>query len=84
MTTQDNGAELVPVLLDGAWIEQTRERIGLEFDCGVCLDFGHLDGIGPCPACDPDGYADHVDELAMAARFDFGGDDPWADRAVGS
>lgn len=84
MNKHDNGGELVPVLLDGSWINQTRERVAVEFDCLVCLDFGYLDGIGPCPSCDPDGYAEHVEELAMATRFDQDGEDPWADTAVGS
>jgi hypothetical protein len=84
MNTHDHSAELVPVLLDGSWISPTRERVAMEFDCMVCLDFGHLDGIGPCPACDPDGYAEHVLELASGIRFGLDGEDPWADKAVGS
>lgn len=83
MNTQDS-SELVPVLIDGSWINETREQVAMEFECRVCLDFGELDGIGPCPACDPDAYVEHIEELAMAARFDRGGEDPWTDKAVGS
>lgn len=35
-------------------------------DCALCLDFGHLGDLGPCPWCDPDHYAEHV--LDRAAR----------------
>ncbi|MGH3094545.1 MAG: hypothetical protein ACRDMV_00920 [Streptosporangiales bacterium] len=30
------------------------------FDCSVCLDFGHLGELGPCPQCCPDAYAEHI------------------------
>ncbi|MQA78108.1 MAG: hypothetical protein GEV10_06465 [Streptosporangiales bacterium] len=68
------------ITLDGSWIEETRETVMDGFDCGVCLDFGYLDGLGPCPHCDPDGYAEHV-HCATQARPQFGldGADPWAD-----
>ena len=28
--------------------------------CWTCLDFGDLPGLGPCPDCRPDSYAEHV------------------------
>lgn len=34
--------------------------------CGTCLDFRHLNDLGPCPWCARDEYAEHV--LAVAAR----------------
>lgn len=83
MTTHNHTEATVPVLLDTSWVDHTRQRVAVEFDCGLCLDFGQLDGIGPCPACDPDGYADHIDALAMAARFDFDGEDPWPATGTG-
>ncbi|MEQ4205785.1 hypothetical protein [Actinopolymorpha sp. B9G3] len=39
--------------------------------CGVCLDFGALPGLGPCPACRPDAYTEHVctlDALNQASK----------------
>ncbi|MGH3504095.1 MAG: hypothetical protein ACRDQA_24845 [Nocardioidaceae bacterium] len=33
------------------------------YDCPVCLDFGNLDGLGPCPQCRADAYAEYVVEL---------------------
>ncbi|MGH3500573.1 MAG: hypothetical protein ACRDQA_06710 [Nocardioidaceae bacterium] len=30
------------------------------FDCPVCLDFGHLANLGPCPQCRPDADAEQV------------------------
>lgn len=32
--------------------------------CGVCLDFGHLENLGPCPWCDPDAEAEYYLEVA--------------------
>jgi hypothetical protein len=32
--------------------------------CRICLDFGHLENLGPCPQCDPDRHAEYVVELA--------------------
>jgi len=29
-------------------------------ECWTCLDFGDLPGLGPCPECRPDSYAEHV------------------------
>ncbi|MGH8879287.1 MAG: hypothetical protein ACRD0P_18410, partial [Stackebrandtia sp.] len=28
--------------------------------CSVCLDFGDLPGMGPCPTCRSDAYAEHI------------------------
>ncbi|MQA05598.1 MAG: hypothetical protein GEV07_23730 [Streptosporangiales bacterium] len=60
-----------------SWIDETREAVAWEFDCGVCLDFGYLDGLGPCPHCDPDGYAEHVYYASQQHRWGLGGEDPW-------
>lgn len=27
-------------------------------DCWTCLDFGHLENLGPCPECRPDEHAE--------------------------
>ena len=46
------------------------------FGCWTCLDFADLPGIGPCPDCRPDAYAEHVlacvDRLAARRQ-------PWPD-----
>lgn len=34
------------------------------YGCGVCLDFGHLEDLGPCPACEPDAADEHLLRLA--------------------
>lgn len=34
--------------------------------CGVCLDFGHLNDLGPCPWCEPDTENAHYLALAEA------------------
>jgi hypothetical protein len=34
--------------------------------CGVCLDFGHLNDLGPCPWCEPDAENAHYLALAEA------------------
>lgn len=60
------------------WIDETRETVTDEFDCGVCLDFGYLDGLGPCPHCDPDGYAEHVYYALRQPRRGLNGTDPWS------
>ncbi|MQA02144.1 MAG: hypothetical protein GEV07_05265 [Streptosporangiales bacterium] len=62
-----------------SWITETRETVAIEFGCGVCLDFGYLDGLGPCPHCDPDGYAEHVYYTSQEHRCGLGGADPWPD-----
>ena len=36
-------------------------------ECGVCLDFGHLEHLGPCPWCEPDAENEHY--LAIAAEI---------------
>ena len=48
--------------------------------CGVCLDFGYLPDVGPCPRCHSDQYAEYtvlwaldVDDLTRQAE-DLGGD----------
>jgi hypothetical protein len=28
--------------------------------CGVCLDFGYLPDVGPCPRCRPGEYAEYI------------------------
>jgi len=47
--------------------------------CGVCLGFGYLPDVGPCPRCRPGEYAEYVlawsrdvaeAEAAQAARGD--------------
>lgn len=63
----------------GSWIEETRETIAEWFECGVCLDFGYLDGLGPCPHCDPDGYAEHVYYELRQPRSGLEGINPWLD-----
>lgn len=60
------------------WIDDTRETVAARFDCGVCLDFGYLDGLGPCPHCDPDGYAEYVFHASQERRSELGGVDPWS------
>jgi len=34
--------------------------------CGLCLDFAHLDGLGPCPHCEPDAHLEHILATAQA------------------
>lgn len=31
-----------------------------QHSCGVCLDFGYLPDVGPCPRCRPDEYAEYI------------------------
>ncbi|MGH3501373.1 MAG: hypothetical protein ACRDQA_10875 [Nocardioidaceae bacterium] len=33
------------------------------FDCPVCLDFGYLANLGPCPQCRPAAHAEHIAHL---------------------
>jgi hypothetical protein len=33
-------------------------------ECGICLDFGHLENLGPCPWCDPDAENEHYLQVA--------------------
>ena len=37
------------------------------FGCGQCLDFGDLPGLGPCPYCNPDGFAEYLAMVAATA-----------------
>lgn len=37
--------------------------------CGTCLDFGHLNDLGPCPWCEPDAENAHYLALAEAQRL---------------
>lgn len=77
MTTNTDNDELAALLLDGSWIDETRQAVADGFACGVCLDFGYLDGLGPCPHCDPDGYAEHAFYAAQEHRTGIDGIDPW-------
>lgn len=40
--------------------------------CGLCLDDGHLPGLGPCEACRPDAFVeyllDHANGQVAATR----------------
>jgi len=69
-------------MTDDTWIEETRVAVAAGYSCGVCLDFGYLDGLGPCPHCDPDGYAEHVYYALREQRSGLDGTDPWADDRV--
>lgn len=82
-TTTNNVHELAPLAFDGAWIAETRDTVTDQFDCGLCLDFGYLDGLGPCPRCDPDGYAEHAYYVAQERRSGLDGVDPWQDTRQG-
>ena len=51
------------------------------YRCAVCLDFGVLPGIGPCPACRPAEYVEfviavleHVDAVRSAPADTAGAD----------
>ena len=37
------------------------------YECPVCLDFGHLGELGPCPQCCPDAHAEHLAGLRVVA-----------------
>lgn len=63
--------------LTDTWIDETRATVAVEFNCGVCLDFGYLDGLGPCPHCDPDGYAEHCYYATRITCYGLDGPDPW-------
>lgn len=38
-----------------------------DVQCWACLDFGHLEDLGPCPWCRPDAETEHV--LALAEEL---------------
>lgn len=40
--------------------------------CGVCLDFGHLENLGPCPWCDPDSENEHYLQIAAEIAAEMG------------
>ena len=48
---------------DDYWIDLTvdeRQALLDGYGCGICLDFRAVDGIGPCPRCNPDGHTEHL------------------------
>ena len=40
--------------------DDERAAIANGHGCGLCLDFGYLSGLGPCPRCRADGHAEHL------------------------
>lgn len=44
-----------------------RRRTRRAPECRTCLDFRHLNDLGPCPWCAGDQYTEHV--LTIAARL---------------
>jgi hypothetical protein len=37
-----------------------RQVVVASYGCGICLDFAHLHGIGPCAHCHPDQHTEHL------------------------
>ncbi|MGH3503676.1 MAG: hypothetical protein ACRDQA_22695 [Nocardioidaceae bacterium] len=54
----DRGLSGLTVDEDGA--------VSAGYRCGVCLDFGWLDGCGPCPACGSDEEQARLLDTALA------------------
>ena len=46
--------------------DDERHAIANGFGCGLCLDFGYLSGVGPCPRCKADEHAEQLLDIASA------------------
>lgn len=61
-----------------SWItdQDAAEQAG--YGCGLCLDFGHLEGLGSCPACRRPEFDEHLVEVAVRLT-----NDTWAEEHDG-
>ncbi|MGW5361563.1 hypothetical protein [Actinopolymorpha pittospori] len=50
-----------PVLVDD-------QALAAGYSCGLCLDFGDLANLGPCPDCAPDEFTEYLALVASTVR----------------